>query len=137
MTGFAAYLLEQSLTKIRTLLRMPINAALQPGYVSVVPLLGRYADESLCLACHQMADEIDAKGLTLPPPQRVRVSLLIPTQYTLEGEDVMDIMRKENFTKPIIVWRHDGRYYILNGHHRAAAAAALQRDSILAHVIVR
>lgn len=130
MKSFAVYLNEASVNTIRHLL----EASLQPGYLSVVPFLGKYANEATTQQCYAFLDRIEKKEIPLAPVRTVTVQDLIPTQYTLEGEDVMDIMRNQAFDKPIWVLKMRGRYYILDGHHRAAAAASLKRPTIPAHV---
>jgi ParB/Sulfiredoxin domain len=44
-------------------------------------------------------------------------------------------MRQGEPLPPIEVWQWRGEYYVLDGHHRVAAARALGIDYISAHVI--
>jgi hypothetical protein len=44
-------------------------------------------------------------------------------------------MRQGEPLPPIEVWAWRGEYYVLDGHHRVAAARALGSDYISAHVI--
>jgi hypothetical protein len=48
---------------------------------------------------------------------------------------VLVAMRQGKPLPPIDVWAWRGEYYILDGHHRVAAARALGRDYIGAHVV--
>jgi ParB-like nuclease family protein len=48
---------------------------------------------------------------------------------------VLFAMRQGKSLPPIDVWAWRGDYYVLDGHHRVAAARALGRDYISAHVI--
>lgn len=48
---------------------------------------------------------------------------------------ILVAMRREEALPPIDVWSWGGAYYVLDGHHRVAAARALGSDSISAHVI--
>ena len=50
-------------------------------------------------------------------------------------ERVLVAMRQGKSLPPIDVWAWRGEYYVLDGHHRVAAAHALRRDQISAHVI--
>lgn len=48
---------------------------------------------------------------------------------------VLVAMREGETLPPIEVWAWHGEYYVLDGHHRVAAARALGSDYISAHVI--
>jgi hypothetical protein len=48
---------------------------------------------------------------------------------------VLVAMRQDEPLPPIEVWAWRGEYYVLDGHHRVAAARALGSDYISAHVI--
>ena len=48
---------------------------------------------------------------------------------------VLVAMRQGEPLPPIEVWQWRGNYYVLDGHHRVAAARALGSDYISAHVI--
>ena len=48
---------------------------------------------------------------------------------------VLVAMRQGDPLPPIEVWAWRGKYYVLDGHHRVAAARALRIDYINAHVI--
>ncbi len=48
---------------------------------------------------------------------------------------VLVAMRRGEPLPPIEVWAWHGKYYVLDGHHRVAAARALGSDYISAHVI--
>jgi hypothetical protein len=48
---------------------------------------------------------------------------------------VLVAMRQGEPLPPIEVWAWRGQYYVLDGHHRVAAARALGSDYISAHVI--
>ena len=48
---------------------------------------------------------------------------------------VLVAMRQGEPLPPIEVWAWRGKYYVLDGHHRVAAARALGSNSISAHVI--
>ena len=48
---------------------------------------------------------------------------------------VLVAMREGEPLPPIEVWAWHGEYYVLDGHHRVAAARALGSDYISAHVI--
>ncbi len=48
---------------------------------------------------------------------------------------VLVAMRQGKSLPPIDVWAWRGEYYVLDGHHRVAAAHALGRDYIGAHVV--
>ena len=48
---------------------------------------------------------------------------------------ILVAMRQDRPLPPIDVWSWGGAYYVLDGHHRVAAARALRSDSISAHVV--
>jgi hypothetical protein len=48
---------------------------------------------------------------------------------------VLVAMRQDKPLPPIDVWAWRGEYYVLDGHHRVAAARALGIDHISAHVV--
>lgn len=48
---------------------------------------------------------------------------------------VLAAMRQDEPLPPIDVWAWHGEYYVLDGHHRVAAARALGSDYISAHVV--
>ena len=48
---------------------------------------------------------------------------------------ILMAMRQDEPLPPIEVWAWRGEYYVLDGHHRVAAARALGSDYISAHVI--
>ena len=48
---------------------------------------------------------------------------------------VLVAMRQDEPLPPIEVWAWRGKYYVLDGHHRVAAARALGSNYISAHVI--
>ncbi len=48
---------------------------------------------------------------------------------------ILMVMRQGEPLPPIEVWAWRGEYYVLDGHHRVAAARALGSDYISAHVI--
>jgi hypothetical protein len=48
---------------------------------------------------------------------------------------ILVAMREGKSIPPIDVWAWRGEYYVLDGHHRVAAARALGTDYILAHVV--
>ena len=48
---------------------------------------------------------------------------------------VLVAMRQGDSLPPIEVWAWRGEYYVLDGHHRVAAARALGSDYISAHVL--
>lgn len=48
---------------------------------------------------------------------------------------VLVAMRQGDSLPPIEVWAWDGKFYVLDGHHRVAAARALGDDYISAHVV--
>ena len=74
--------------------------------------------------------------MILPAPEYVELRRLQPTQHALYLDDVKDIASHfDRKREPIKVLYHNGRYFILDGHHRAAAAALLQRGSVLAYII--
>jgi hypothetical protein len=49
--------------------------------------------------------------------------------------NILVAMREGEPLPPIEVWAWHGEYYVLDGHHRVAAARALGSDYISAHVI--
>ena len=132
MLSFTDFLIEKSLDKVDALLRLDPAVGLQPGYLPVTPFLGPRASASVCQQALHLLDRV--KTHDAPVPSRVTVNLrsLQPTQHTIYLPDVKDIARKQNFEKPIAIFRSNGHLYILNGHHRAAAAALVQRPSITA-----
>lgn len=135
MLTYTDYLIEASLHKIDALLRLDPKAGMAPGYIHVNTFLGpRAGNEEVSLALSTL-DDVKAKRITLPTATYIQVSKVIPTQHAIYADDVADIVRKQAFNLPIQVLRHNGRYLVVNGHHRLAAAVVSQRASILAHVI--
>lgn len=61
--------------------------------------------------------------------------LLIPTQYSVEGDQIVDIVKKGGVDKPITIARHAGKYYIINGHHRAASDIFLKKPRIVVQAV--
>ena len=48
---------------------------------------------------------------------------------------ILVVMRQGEPLPPVEVWAWHGEYYVLDGHHRVAAARALGSDYISAHVV--
>lgn len=135
MHTFTEHLLvEASLHKVDALLRMHPSQGMQPGYVHVNALLGPRANDQICKRALALLDDVKAKRITPTTLTRIDVDTLIPTQYALYADDVKDIIRKRALDTPIDAMKYQGRMYVLNGHHRAAAASALLAPSILARV---
>jgi hypothetical protein len=134
MRTFAEYLIEASLHKVDALLRMHPGQGMQPGYVHVNTLLGPRANDQVCKRALALLDDVKAKRITPTTLTHVPVQTLIPTQYALYAADVKDIIQKRAIHTPIDTMKYQGRTFILNGHHRAAAASALLAPSILARV---
>ena len=135
MLTYADYILEASLTKVQALLRTPLNVAMQPGYISVIPLLGRYAEENICQLAYTLDDQIKAKRVQTIGVRAVPVGKLIPTQYTMLGSDIEDMLRRHTYdSKPIRAAAYKHHYLIIDGHHRAACYAALEREYIKAEI---
>lgn len=133
MWSLQRFLIEKSLHKLDTLLRNDVPA---DGYVSLVPVLGPVAPSDICKRAQALDDDIKrgVRRVTVSPIA-IRVASLIPTQPRMYLDDVKDIARKGVTGNPIQVMLYQGRYYIINGHHRAAAAAVLGRSSINTHLI--
>ncbi len=55
------------------------------------------------------------------------LDILIPTQRELSEAKLLVVLQeiKHGYDAPIIVLEHQGRYYILDGHHRAYALKKL------------
>lgn len=68
--------------------------------------------------------ELKGKPVRSMPRRKVLVSKLVPTQVDHDPEKVASMAAKDpaDFDKVPVVGKHDGEYYIIDGHHRAAAA---------------
>lgn len=135
MLNFTQFLIEASLMKVDALLRMHPSAGLQPGYVAVNDFLGPRGSNEVVAMGMQVLDAIKAHQVVPPPAEYITTAKLVPTQYAIYLDDVKDIARKQNFDKPIQVVRWRNKMMVINGHHRACAAAIVGREKILAQVI--
>jgi carboxylesterase type B len=73
----------------------------------------------------------------LIPTRKVRVDKVDATQMKLDHAKVMDIARKDPAElPPILVYRHNGRYKVGDGHHREGAAIE-RRDLYIKAKVVR
>ena len=64
------------------------------------------------------------------------VDVLIPTQWQLSEKKLLVVLQEivHGYDAPVIVLEHKGKYYILDGHHRAYARKKLgfsQVESII------
>lgn len=55
---------------------------------------------------------------------------LIPTQYGIFRAKLEKDVRKHRANKPVICWKHRNKLYILDGHHRVAAALLTGKPDI-------
>lgn len=62
------------------------------------------------------------------PVRTVSIDKLRPTQSTYVADKVEDIAAKPAGGPPVLVGRHNGKYHVLDGHHRVAGAI-LRGDS--------
>lgn len=75
---------------------------------------------SIPFSSRQFEDKPNAKM----PKTTVRLDKIVATQGKLDHSKVMDIAGKDpsEITTDPIVSLHQGRYYVLDGHHRVAGA---------------
>src|SRR5262245_25072263 len=64
-----------------------------------------------------------------------RVLDIYPTQAGAFIEKIRKDIETGKLTKPILVWRHRRRLYLLDGHHRVAAAVLLGLETLPALVV--
>jgi hypothetical protein len=61
----------------------------------------------------------------------VEIDSLIPTQKTINMRRVGDVKDKH---KPVKVWERDGKFYLVDGHHRTVSNLSRGREEIVARV---
>jgi hypothetical protein len=129
MQSFATFLAE----KVEALLRMNATASLPLGYRPVSEFFPRhYASEAIMQQVHTIADDLKAHRVAYPTAlETLNPRILIPTQYQVEAEDIADIIAHQGPQRPAspaVAIRSAGRYYLVDGHHRAAAAIRLKQS---------
>jgi hypothetical protein len=62
---------------------------------------------------------------TNPVISQVNITTLIPTQRGVFVHKIKKDIKSGKLDKPILLWQHRGKLYILDGHHRCAAALLL------------
>jgi hypothetical protein len=67
-------------------------------------------------------------------PTRARILDIYPTQAGAFIEKIREDIQSGKLSKPILLWRHKGRLYLLDGHHRVAAAVLLGLETLPALV---
>jgi hypothetical protein len=55
---------------------------------------------------------------------------LVPTQNGIYRKKVQKDIEENRLSEPIIVWRYRSKFYILDGHHRAATALLVGADQM-------
>ena len=133
MQTFRRFLREGSAVKPDTLLRMPLDVtrAEDAGYVPAIDVFGVEAtpDEQKVAQAY-----VDLRSrYTDLLFQELDPASLIPTQHTLLRADVEKF--RGGLTTGILVLRKDGLLFIVDGHHRAAAAVLDGDPAIIGQVI--
>ncbi len=133
MQSFARFLREASADKPETLLRMPLDVthADKVGYVAAVDIFGVQSTSDEHKAAQAYAD--DQRRYKDLPFTDLDPKSLIPTQHTLLSADVEKF--RGGATAGILVLKMNGMLFIVDGHHRAAAAVLDGDVSILGRVI--
>jgi hypothetical protein len=129
------FLIEASLHKLDAMLKMPSNVHADTGYIDARHVLGPRANNEVVSLAQSLVDQLKAKRLELPRAVLIPIHAIKSTQHSIYFDDVADILRKQAFDKPITVMRYKGQLFVVNGHHRLAAAAVSDRDAIMAQVI--
>jgi hypothetical protein len=134
MHSFSRFLRESGTHKPDTLLRLPLDVtgAEGAGYVSVQTIWTVEAtpDEQKVAQAY-----VNDRRWVSCPVAELDPSSLIPTQYTLLQDDI-DKFRDFVSGGPINVLCMDGLYFLVDGHHRAAAAVLDGDATIAARVMV-
>ncbi len=70
--------------------------------------------------------------------ENVNVRDLIPTQSNIEADELQGRMYEiqKNLNEPIVVLRTNNKNFIIDGHHRAVAAAKLNIKEIAAYILI-
>ncbi|CEG11844.1 conserved hypothetical protein [groundwater metagenome] len=70
--------------------------------------------------------------------EKVNVRDLIPTQNNIEADELQGRMYEieKNLNEPIVVLRTNNKNFIIDGHHRAVAAAKLNIEEIAAYILI-
>lgn len=118
--------------KVEALLRLPVTAGIPSGYAPVRHAFPqRPAPVILQRRIQDLANDLKAgRGPVkkeMLPVVAFNPATLIPTQNNVAVEDIEDIVAKGGLGHPIIVARLHNKLYIVDGHHRAAAAVRLQQ----------
>jgi len=70
--------------------------------------------------------------------KNVNVHELIPTQGNIEADELQGRIYEiqKNLNEPIVVLRTNNKNFIIDGHHRAVAAAKLNIEEIAAYILI-
>jgi ParB-like nuclease family protein len=68
-------------------------------------------------------------------PTQARVLDIVPTQAGAFIDKIRKDIESGKLSKPILVWRYKGKLYLLDGHHRVAAAVLLGLERLPALVL--
>jgi hypothetical protein len=130
--SFSRFLREASANKPETLLRMPLDVtrAEELGYVPAQSIFGVIATPDEQKVAQAYAD--GRRRYADLPYEELEPTFLTPTQYTLLAADITKF--RGGHTSGVLVLSLNGRLFIVDGHHRAAAAV-MDGNSILGQVI--
>lgn len=133
MQSFARFLREASATKPDTLLRLPLDVtrAEEAGYVPALSVFGIEATPEEQRVAQAYVDVLSRYEDA--PYEELDPRALIPTQHTLLHDDIEKF--RGGATSGIWVLRWKGLLFIIDGHHRAAAAVLDDDIAIIGRVI--
>ena len=98
----------------------------------LLELLQASIESNLSTIFHMLINDIDLQALK-PPTAAVEYAVRL-AQRDFDVDHVHKLMTDQSESEPIDVAMMNGRYYISDGHHRAAAAKFAGRGSVNARV---
>jgi len=130
---FKRFLRESGVRKPETLLRLPLDVtgADALGYVPAETIFGSEATPNEQKVAQSYAD--GRRQYADLPFEELDPTNLIPTQYTLLSADIAKFRGASK--TGVLVLELNGLLFIVDGHHRAAAALLDKDDVLIAQVI--
>ncbi len=62
------------------------------------------------------------------PTKEIDIKSIVPTQKNVTARNIEDVQKAKSFDEPIVAVEHEGKYYLLDGHHRTTSSI-MQGDS--------
>lgn len=56
------------------------------------------------------------------PTKEIDLKSIVPTQKNVTAQNIEDVQKAKSFDEPIVAVEHEGKYYLLDGHHRTTSS---------------